>query len=94
MQTRDQIFVAGYGFLYFYIVKNISKNTNGKYRFCTPTTSLTILLSSSTSPSLIFCHVLQELKSSGLWGPPPNAYREPKELTITWRFGRPPSSIH
>ena len=86
MQTRDQIFVAGYGFLYFYIVKNISKNANGKYRFCTPSTSLTILLSSSTSPSLIFCHALQELQSSGLWGPPPMPTGNPRNLQLLGVF--------
>ena len=37
LQTKDRIFVKGYGFLFFarnmgkYIGKNISKNLSGKY---------------------------------------------------------------
>ena len=37
-------------------------------RLRTPSTSLTIPLSSSSPPTLIFSHTLQELQQSGLWG--------------------------
>ena len=68
---------------------NIS-NTSLPTRFRMRTTrssSITIPLSSSISPSLIFLSTLQELQQSGLSGVPPlYLQQQSKKVTITWRF--------
>ena len=54
---------------------------------CTPSTSLTIPLPSSSPPSLIFPGALKELHQSGLWETLlPAQQQRPKEITITWQF--------
>ena len=51
-------------------------------RLCTPSISLTILLSSSTPPSLIFLSIWLELKQLGLWGVSCQANSsDPRKLT-------------
>ena len=60
-------------------------------RIHTPSTSITILLSpsiapSSIAPSPIFPCTLQDIQRLGLWGIPLPSDRQPKEVTITWRF--------
>ena len=58
-------------------------------RLCTPSVSLTIPLSSSTPPSLIFLGTWQELKQLGLWGVSCQANssdpRKPQSLGISKR---------
>ena len=55
-------------------------------RIRTPSTSITIPLSSSIAPSPIFPRTLQDLQRLGLWEAPLTSQQQPKEVTITWRF--------
>ena len=60
-------------------------------RIYTPSTSITIPLSpsiahSSIAPSPTFPRTLQDLQRLGLWGVSLPTDRQPKEVTITWRF--------
>ena len=55
-------------------------------RIHTPSTFITIPLSSSITPSPIFPCTLHDLQRLGLWEAPLPSERQPKEVTIIWHF--------